>query len=62
MGKKRGEEIVISQSIRIFYLPWYGVSHMHIKIVDFIVKLHGFLYGTWVRVIGNIFGEMWNSV
>ena len=41
--KKRGVEIVISQLIRIFSLPWYGVSNMHIKILDFIVKFHYFL-------------------
>ena len=49
---------MISQSIKIFNLPWYGVSHMNIKIVDFTVKSHGFLYEIWVWVIGNILGNM----
>ena len=41
VGRERGEEqIVISQAIRILNLSWYGVSHMHLKILDFIIKLH----------------------
>ena len=45
VGRKREEDILISQAIRILNPSWYGVSYMHLKgslPYYFMVKLYDF--------------------
>ena len=61
VGRKKGEEIVISQAIGILNPPRYGVSYMHIKLLTLLLNFMIF-YKIWVRVVGTNLGEMWNYV